>query len=54
MAQMCTTSIRMDEQLAHRLEDAATKLHRRIQRDLFICESAIKGILCILKLVFTA
>lgn len=29
MAQTCTTSIRMDEQLAHRLEDAAAKLHRR-------------------------
>lgn len=29
MAQTCTTSIRMDEQLAHRLDDAAAKLHRR-------------------------
>jgi len=29
MAQTCTTSIRMDERLAHRLEDAAVKLHRR-------------------------
>jgi len=29
MAQTCTTSIRMDEQLAQRLEDAAAKLHRR-------------------------
>ena len=29
MAQTCTTSIRMDEQLAQRLNDAAAKLHRR-------------------------
>lgn len=29
MAQTCTTSIRMDEQLAHRLDAAAAKLHRR-------------------------
>jgi len=29
MAQTCTASIRMDAQLAHRLEDAAVKLHRR-------------------------
>jgi len=29
MAQTCTTSIRMDEQLAKRLDEAATKFHRR-------------------------
>jgi len=29
MAQSCTTSIRIDERLAHRLDDAAAKLHRR-------------------------
>jgi len=29
MAQTCTTSIRLDESLASRLSNAATKLHRR-------------------------
>jgi len=29
MAQTCTTSIRLDENLAHKLDDAAAKLHRR-------------------------
>jgi len=29
MAQTCTTSIRMDESLAHKLDDAAAKLKRR-------------------------
>jgi len=29
MAQTCTTSIRLDETLASRLNDAAAKLHRR-------------------------
>jgi len=29
MAQSCTTSIRIDKRLAHRLDDAAAKLHRR-------------------------
>ncbi len=29
MAQTCTTGIRIDEQLAHRFDDAASRLHRR-------------------------
>ncbi|NWF39482.1 ribbon-helix-helix protein, CopG family [Mariprofundus sp. NF] len=29
MGQTCTTSIRLDESLAHRLDDAAARLHRR-------------------------
>ncbi|MDX8409269.1 MAG: hypothetical protein R8J84_04385 [Mariprofundales bacterium] len=29
MGQRCTTQIQMDEQLAHRLDAAAAKLHRR-------------------------
>jgi len=29
MAQTCTTSIRLDQSLAHKLDDAAAKLHRR-------------------------
>jgi len=29
MAQTCTTSIRLDESLAHKLDDAVIKLHRR-------------------------
>jgi len=29
MAQTCTTSIRLDEALASRLDDAAARLHRR-------------------------
>lgn len=29
MGQTCTTSIRLDKSLAHRLDDAAARLHRR-------------------------
>ncbi|MDQ6971342.1 MAG: ribbon-helix-helix protein, CopG family [Mariprofundaceae bacterium] len=29
MTQTCTTSIRLDASLAHKLDDAAAKLHRR-------------------------